>query len=185
MEGARQFARIAASLVVIATITAVYSLYVPVKPTTVAFTYLVAILFMATGWGIAEATIASILAFACFNFFFLPPVGTWTIADPQDWIALLAFLVTAIVASQLSGRARQRAIDTLARQTDLERLYALSRALLLSGRESAIPDVLARQIADTFHQEGVGLYDFRTGIISRGGPIDLPGVEARRSRPRT
>ena len=179
MGGARRFARIAASLVVIATITAVYSLYVPVKPTTVAFTYLVAILFMATGWGIAEATIASILAFACFNFFFLPPVGTWTIADPQDWIALLAFLVTAIVASQLSGRARQRAIDTLARQTDLERVYALSRALLLSGRESAIPDVLARQIAETFHQEGVALYDHRTGIISRGGPIDLPAVDDR------
>jgi two-component system, OmpR family, sensor histidine kinase KdpD len=171
--------RIAASSVVIATITAVYFLFVPVKPTTVAFSYLVAILFIATGWGIAEATIASILAFACFNFFFLPPVGTWTIADPQDWVALFAFLVTAIVASQLSGRARQRAIDTLARQTDLERLYALSRALLLSGREWAIPDVLARQIADTFHQEGVALYDHRTGTIARGGPIDLPGVDDR------
>lgn len=179
MGGARSFARIAASSVVIATITAAYFLFVPVKPTTVAFTYLVAILFIATGWGIAEATIASILAFACFNFFFLPPVGTWTIADPQDWIALLAFLVTAIVASQLSGRARQRATDTLARQTDLERLYALSRALLLSGRESPVPDVLARQIADAFHQEGVALYDHRTGIISRGGPIDLPGVDDR------
>ena len=68
----------------------------------------------------------------CFNFFFLPPVGTLTIADPQNWVALVAFLVTAIVASQLSGRARQREIDAVGRQRDLERLYALSRALLLS-----------------------------------------------------
>jgi K+-sensing histidine kinase KdpD len=91
----------------------------------------------------------------------------------------LPFSLTAIVVSQLSGRARQRAIDTLARRTDLERLYALSRALLLSGRDSPVPDVLARQIPDTFHQEGVALYDHRTGMISRGGPIDLPGVDDR------
>lgn len=171
---ARSFARIATSLAVIAAITALYFLCIPVKPTTVALSYLVAILFIATGWGIAEATVASILAFACFNVFFLPPVGTWTIADPQDWIALIAFLLTAIVASQLSGRARQRAIDTLARQTDLERLYALSRALLLSESGAAIPEVLARQIADTFHQSAVALYDHRTAVISRGGPVDFP-----------
>ena len=82
-----------------------------VNPTTVALSYLIAILLIATAWGIVEATTASIVAVLCFNFFFLPPVGTLTIADPQNWVALVAFLVTAIVASQLSGRARQREID--------------------------------------------------------------------------
>ena len=126
--------RLAGSVGAVAGITALYALLLHVNPTTVALSYLVAILLLATGWGIAEATTASVVAMLCFNFFFLPPVGTFTIADPQNWVALVAFLVTAIVASQLSGRARQREIEALARQRDLERLYALSRALLLSER---------------------------------------------------
>ena len=47
---------------------------------------------------------SSIVAMLCFNFFFLPPVGTFTIADPQNWVALFAFLATALTASQLSAR---------------------------------------------------------------------------------
>src|SRR5713226_7684867 len=120
--------RTGASVGVVAVITALYFRFITVNPTTVALTYVVAILLIATSWGIAEATIASLTAVVCFNFFFLPPVGTLTIADPQNWVALVAFLVTAIVASQLSGRARRRNIEAVARQRDLERLYALSRA---------------------------------------------------------
>jgi two-component system, OmpR family, sensor histidine kinase KdpD len=98
----------------------------------------VAILLIATNWGLVEATTSSIVAVLCFNFFFLPPYLQWTIADPQNWVAFLAFFVTAIVASQLSGRARQRELDATGRQRDLERLYALSRALLLSERGASV-----------------------------------------------
>src|SRR5215510_6442999 len=125
-------ARIVASLAAVAAVTAGYAAFVPVNPTTIALSYVVVILLIATTWGIAESTIASLAALLCFNFFFLPPVGTLTIADPQNWIALVAFLLTATIASQLSVRARRRTIEALGRQSDLERLYALSRALLLS-----------------------------------------------------
>src|SRR5439155_18247751 len=130
--GAALFVRVAASVGAIALVTAGYSYVIRVNPTTVALTYVVVILLIAIGWGIAEATIVSLVAVLSFNFFFLPPVGTFTIADPQNWVALLAFLLTAVVTSQLSGRARQRQFEAVARQRDLERLYALSRALLLS-----------------------------------------------------
>src|SRR6202790_2707405 len=103
--------RIAASIGAVVLITALYFEILRVNPTTVALSYLIAILLIATGWGIVEATAGSIAAVLCFNFFFLPPVGTFTIADPQNWVAFIAFLATAIVASQLSGRARQREID--------------------------------------------------------------------------
>jgi two-component system sensor histidine kinase KdpD len=174
-----QWARIAASAVAIGAITGGYSRFVPANPTTVALTYLVAILLIATGWGIAEATTASLVAVFCFNFFFLPPVGTLTIADPQNWVALMAFLITAIVASQLSGRARERHIEALARQRDLERLYALSRALLLSATGASVPADIARQIAAIFESPAVALYDRQSGTISRGGPMDLPEIDAR------
>ena len=66
------------------------------------------------------------------NFFFLPPVGTFTIADPQNWVALVAFLAAAVIASQLSAAAQARARDAVARRNELARLYDLSRDVLLT-----------------------------------------------------
>jgi two-component system sensor histidine kinase KdpD len=162
--------RVAVSIVVVFVITALYTTILHVNPTTVALSYLLAILLLATQWGIVEATTASIVAMLCFNFFFLPPVGTFTIADPQNWVALFAFLATAIVASQLSGRARRRELDAAARQRDLERLYAFSRALLLAERGAATPGDIARYVADAFELQAVGVYDQRADAIAWAGP---------------
>jgi two-component system sensor histidine kinase KdpD len=171
--------RVAASIAVVALVTALYSRVIGVNPTTVALSYLVAILLIATTWGIVESTSASLLAVLCFNFFFLPPVGTFTIADPQNWVAFVAFLVTAIVASQLSGRARQREIDAAARQRDLERLYALSRALLLSERVVSVSGAIARHIADAFELHAVGVYDQRADTVSWAGRAEIPEIETQ------
>jgi two-component system sensor histidine kinase KdpD len=169
--------RVVASVSAVAAITALYVRTASANPTTVALTYVVAILLIATQWGIAEATIASLAATLSFNYFFLPPVGRLTIADPQNWVALTAFLATAIVASQLSGRARQRNIDALSRQRDLERLYALSRALLLGERTESIPSLIAQRIASTFELSAVALYDHQTDTISRAGSSEIPNAD--------
>ena len=71
--------------------------------------FLVMVLLTSAYWGLRYALVMAIIATAAFNFFFLPPVGTFTIADPQNWIALFAFLVTAMVASNLAERARREA----------------------------------------------------------------------------
>src|SRR5713101_150989 len=171
--------RVTASIGAVALITALYSEVLRVNPTTVALSYLVAILLIATTWGIVEATTASILAVLCFNFFFLPPAGTFTIADPQNWVAFVAFLVTAIVASQLSGRARQREIDAAGRRRDLERLYALTRALLLLEGSASVSGAIARHIADTFELQTVGLYDQRADTVSWAGATEVPAIETK------
>jgi two-component system, OmpR family, sensor histidine kinase KdpD len=171
--------RLSAAVAAVAVITSAFHL-IQVNPTTVALTYVVAVLLIATQWGIAEATAASVAAMFAFNFFFLPPVGTLTIADPQNWVALVAFLITAIVASQLSGRARRRNVEAISRQRDLERLYALSRALLLLSDNSApIPAAIARQIADVFELETVAVYDPHTDTVSWGGAKEAQALEAR------
>src|SRR5262249_20496574 len=169
--------RIIASMAGVAAVTAGYAAFVPVNPTTIALSYVVVILLIATTWGIAESTIASFAAMLCLNFFFLPPVGALTIADPQNWVALIAFLLTAIIASQLSGRARARNIEALARQADLERLYALSRAVLLSEGGAALPGAIPRHIADAFSLPAVGIYDQRRDAVSWAGPVDIAGDE--------
>ena len=166
---------IVTSLAAVIAVTAVYFLWVRVNPTTIALSYVVVILLIAARWGIAESTTASIAAVLCFNFFFLPPVGTFTIADPQNWVALTAFLATAIVASQLSGRAKQRNVEALNRQRDLERLYALSRALLRYLPDHACSDGSAHVSQGKASQLGIvfesldadrpkGLDDYDCGI---------------------
>lgn len=94
-----------------------------VNSTTVALLLLLVALFVATLWGSGPAIIASLLGVACFNFFFLPPIGTFTISEPDNLVALFAFLVTAITAGQLSSRARRRTEEALAGRREIERLY--------------------------------------------------------------
>lgn len=94
-----------------------------ISSTTVALTLLLVVLFAGTLWGSRPALVASVLGMLCFNYFFLPPVGTWTIADPENWVALFAFLVTAITAGQLSARAKRRAEEAEAGRLEIERLY--------------------------------------------------------------
>ena len=94
-----------------------------VNSTTVALALLLVVLFVATGWGSRPAVLSSLLGLVCFNFFYLPPVGRLTIDAPDNWIALFAFLVTAVTAGQLWSRAKRRAEEAEAGQREIERLY--------------------------------------------------------------
>ncbi|HEY7912519.1 MAG TPA: DUF4118 domain-containing protein [Blastocatellia bacterium] len=94
-----------------------------VNETTVALTMLLVVLFIATLWGSRPAIAASLAGVLCFNFFFLPPTGTLTIEHPHNWVALVAFLITAITAGHLSASARRRAEEAEAGRREIERLY--------------------------------------------------------------
>lgn len=91
--------------------------------TTVGLALLLTVLFIATAFGSRPAFVAAILAALGFNFFFLPPLHTLTIASTQNWIALAAFLITALTAGQLSSYARRRAEESERRRLEIERLY--------------------------------------------------------------
>jgi two-component system sensor histidine kinase KdpD len=82
------------------------------------------VLIIATRWGSLPALAASILAMLCFNFFFLPPFGTFNIAAPDNWVAIVVFLITAVTAGQLSARAKRRAEEAEVGRREIERLYA-------------------------------------------------------------
>src|SRR5271157_25996 len=124
--------RYTASVAVVAAILAIYRYLLHVNNTTVALTLLLAILAVSARWGLAEATVASVVAVLGFNFYFLPPVGTLTIQDSQNWVAFVAFLVTAVTASQLSAYARRRTAEAEARRLEVERLYELVQGMILT-----------------------------------------------------
>jgi len=127
------------------------------------------VLGIATRWGLAEAVIASVAGMLCFNYFFLPPVGTLTISDPQNWVALIVFLVTAVIASHLSSSAKERAEEAILRQQEMERLYALSRSLLLVDRHTELAKQVAKQVAQVFESSGVAFFDRGSDRIYRAG----------------
>jgi len=94
-----------------------------ISSTTVALALLLVVLFTATYRGSGPALLASMLAMLSFNFFFFPPFYTFTIHDPQNWIALAAFFATAITAGQLSARAKRRAEEAESGRRENRHLY--------------------------------------------------------------
>lgn len=157
----------------VAIVTFVAYRLIPVNATTVGFAYLLLVLVIASAWGFLEAALASVLATLLFNFFFLPPVGTFTIADPQNWVALFSFLATSLIASRLSAVAKRRALEAVERQRDLEHLYAFSRAMLLIDRTFSFPQQLVDKLAEIFELDAAVLQERRTGEFHRTGSTDI------------
>ena len=121
-----------------------------VNQTTVAMMFLVMVLLTSAYWGLRYALMMAAVATAAYNFFFLPPIGTFTIADPKNWIALFSFLVTALVASNLAERARREAEGARQRRREVERLYGLSQRLLASENVLELLNALPQYVQETF-----------------------------------
>lgn len=148
--GRADLTRALASLGAIAGLTAMYFSWLRVtNPTTVALSFLLIVLFAAASSRLWVAVTASATAALAFDFFFLPPVGTFNINDPQDWIAFFSFITVSLVASHLSSVAR-------AREHELGRLFDFSRDALLGADGDAFRS-LAERIAERFRLEYVGI----------------------------
>jgi len=124
---------------------------------TVALSFLVVVLLVAATARLWVAVTTSFVAMLSFNFFFLPPVGTLTISDPQNWIALMAFLAVALVASNLSAVARTRTQEALMRRDEVGKLFDLSRDVLLITDSEAANSSLAGFIARRFELDYVAI----------------------------
>lgn len=124
----------------VAAVTTVLKLFsAQINATTVALALLLVVLFVATWWGARAGVAASLLGVLCFNFFFLPPFGTLTVAAPDNWIALIAFLITAITVGQLSAHAKRRTEEADAGRHEIERLYEeLRSAFELASHAEAL-----------------------------------------------
>ena len=141
-----------------------------VNPTTVALTFLVAVLLVSAYWGLRYALVLAVGATAAFNFYFLPPIGTFTIADPQNWVALFAFLITALVASNLAERARRHAEAAKQRRREVELLYDLSQRLLASENELELLNALPLYVQETFSVRSVSIMVADHPSVYRSSP---------------
>ena len=171
-------ARFAASLLLIAAILTVYHVLLPYPQTdyntTVALTLLLGILAVSARWGLPEATAASVAAVIGYNFYYLPPVGTLTIQDPQNLVAFFAFIVTAVTASQLSASARRRAAEAEAGRQEIARLYELVQAMMLSGNTAKTIREFVHRVVKVFECGAAAFYYQPTGEFFRSGPESNP-----------
>lgn len=170
-------ARYAAALAAVLAITYFYHQNQRFNATTVAFTYLLAILGVSAVWGLAISVFMSLAATLTYNYYFLPPVGTFTIADPQNWVALVTFLATSVLASDLSTRARNQAEEANRRRHEVERLYKFSQRLLSAGNPIELLNAIPRQIVETFEVGAAALFLSDKQKVYRSG-MNLPQLDA-------
>jgi two-component system sensor histidine kinase KdpD len=116
--------------------------------------YLLVVMFCAVTWGWWNALGAAVLAFLAYDFFFVEPRYTFTIRDPQEWLALLIFMVVAAVTSNLAARERARREQASRQARTATLLYDLSRALV-GGDQVAGLRAVAERLLDEFGLDGV------------------------------
>ena len=134
---------------------------------TAGFLFLLVVLFSATVGGLAAGVAASLAAAVAFNYFFIPPIHTLHVTDPENWVALGAFLVVSVVASRLVTVARNEADRAGARATEVQTLYDLSIELFRAAASgSAFADAATRALAVTGAKSG--------GVILFGESDDGP-----------
>jgi two-component system, OmpR family, sensor histidine kinase KdpD len=150
---------------------------VHINPTTIALAFLLGILGVSTFWGLRPAVFMAIVSTLAFNYFFLPPVGTFTIADPQNWVALFAFLITAVTASELSERAGREARNANQRRRELERLYGFSQQLLSSDNAAELLNAIPRYVVDSFGVRSAAISMSNRADIYRSGPA-IDGLDS-------
>lgn len=163
-------------------IVAVYHVWLHVNPTTVAISLLLLVLVLAARWGLRYAVVMSIAAATCFNYFFLPPVGTFTIADTQNWVALFAFLGSSIIASQLSNRIQKEAERAKAGKREVEILFQLSRELLQTENVAELLNAIPRCVEVATGASAVALYlnqGEKLYLSKEGRACDLEGIDPR------
>ena len=170
------FVRLAGCAAALFVVVRLYTNVIHVNPTTVALTFLVSVLIVSALWGLRYALFTAFVAAAAFNYYFLPPTGTFTIADTQNWVALFALLTTAVIASQLSDRARRQADEAVSRRRELERLYSFSQQLLTADNALQLLNAVPHHVVESFGVSAAAVYVPDKGNIYRSG-IEVPELD--------
>ena len=156
----------AAALIGVITVTLIFRVLIfrqlflsNVSITTVALSYLLLVLIVASRQGHGPSIFASLISTFCFNFFFLPPPLTITVADPHNWVALGAFLVTAMVASQLWSKARSQTQEAVKSREEVWQLYQLSRTSMATFDAQTLISSIASKVQEVFHVQYCAVFE--------------------------
>lgn len=145
-----------------------------VNATTVGFAFLLAVLMASTFLELRFTVVMCIAATVAYDYCFLPPIGSFNINDPQDWVALCSFLVTALIGTKLAACSRDRAEEATRRRLEVERLYTLSHRLLSAGNPADLFKMIPRHVAESLGFESAALYLIEKDQVFGSHPDPLP-----------
>jgi two-component system sensor histidine kinase KdpD len=157
--------------------TAYAGMLLHVNFSTTGFLHLLIVVLVATMSGFWEATVTSLVALTCLNYFFVPPVYTLYVADPQNWVALIAFESTALLVSRLSIQLEKQVGTAILERRRMEALYELSRRILLMDPQQLPGSQIVAQIRDVIQVDAVALFDAARARVDTAG-ADSPEMEA-------
>ena len=144
----------------------------------VALVYLLSVMLAALAFGVNAGLAVSVLAFLSYNFFFIPPIYTFTIADRQELFALIVFLVVALLTGSLAGRMREGVDAARRRAVTLQALNEFATALTGARDLSTILDALADRAGATIRGHAVILLKSAEGELQvRGSTPDAPTLD--------
>ena len=165
----RRALQIAISVGLIGVLLAVCSRLPDLHTATVALLMVLLIVAIAKMWGWRESLVAALAGGLGFDYYFLPPHG-FGIENPEHWVDLAAFLLTAIAAGQLVARSKRHRILAEERKNEVEKLYRLTDAIQHSGSSEFTWTQLPKRLVEIFGATGIALYDKRSGQTIRSGP---------------
>lgn len=149
--------------------------------------YLLAVMAAAVGFGRGPAVFASISAFLIFDWFFVEPMHQFTVSDPEEWISLLFFLLTATVTGQLAAGQRDRAREAQLREREAVVLYDVVR-LLSEGDADRALEAVADRLRRELQVKGVGIELWQPNgpptWVSAGDPAALASLHDTRAAAR-
>jgi two-component system sensor histidine kinase KdpD len=140
---------------------------------TTGFLDLLIVVLVAMVSGFWEATVTSVAALICLNYFFVPPVYTFYVSDPQNWVALVAFESTALLVSRLSIQMDKQARTAILERRGMEKLYELSRRTLLMNPQQLPGSQIVAQIRDVAEVDAVALFDASRARVDAAGNGNL------------
>lgn len=171
------------------------------NPVTDGFAYLIAVLLLATRFGLFAGTVASVAATFCFSYYSLPPLHSFRMEDPENWIALVSFLICSVIANRLVLAARRQAVVAERRRGEIEALYRLSldlftgtvgaggfgeatvKALRTVGALSGRVILVAEGKVETEASFGTGdapSPEVLRAVLEEGKAVEIPGEEGAR-----
>ncbi len=173
------------TLAVAAAVAAGIALSAMTKLPNLSMAFLLAVIFAAVTFGIIPAIYASLLSFLAYNFFFIEPTYTFTIAEPHELFALLVFLVVAVLTSALAGRVREQAKASASRTQATRRLFEFTRKLSALATFDSIAEAAATEINASIAFPTVILLETSNGLqVSAAWPpaedLDLASMSAAR-----
>jgi two-component system sensor histidine kinase KdpD len=154
-------------------LTAYVGVLLHVNFATTGFLHLLTVVLVAMVAGFWEATVTSVAALICLNYFFVPPVYTFYISDPQNWVALITFESTALLVSRLSIQMEKQARKAILERRGMEKLYELSRRTLLMDPQQLPGSQIVAQIRDVAEVDAVALFDASRARMDAAGSANL------------